>query len=228
MAQSNPLGTILILGAVGVGAYWIYETYFAAPAAASSGGSSPTPPPTTSGSSQSAPTNTTSTQSTQSSSSGSGSSGSGTQTGSGSSSSASSNAPGIATLGTLLRAVVQAAYNGGNGDPAITYNGDYIATPDVFNYYLTQLAPTVPSGLSTPYGWPPNAAQLFANQSTATSLTAYWNTVSPTLSQSGMSGLRMGKSRRGLACLGDSMRILPYPRAFVTPRNPNQGGYYLR
>jgi hypothetical protein len=214
---------------VRVGAYWIYETYFATPAAASGSTPPSTPPASTPAttSTQSAPSNTVSTQGTQSSSSVGAGSGSGTQS-SGASSGAASNAGGVTALGALLRAAVQAAYNGGNGDPAITYNGDYVATPDVFNYYLQQVVPTAPSWASVPYGWPPDAGQLFANRATPVSLTGYWNTVSPTLSGSGMSGLRMGSTRRGLACLGDSMRILPYPRAFVTPRNPNQGGYYLR
>lgn len=206
------MSTILTWGAIGLGAWWIYETYFAgAAAAAASSGTTP------SGS-------TTGTTSSTSASGGTPVSGGG------------SPAPPSVTIAQLyagLLAAVKAAVASGDtsiippgaglsglgavgrtggiaapvsGGVLATYSGpashqiapgavsqtvvatDYTATPDVFNYYLQQAFPNPPA--TSPDGWPPNGAVLFVNQSVPITLGNYWAAVSSYLSsQMGLSGL---------------------------------------
>lgn len=204
------MGTVLLIGAVGLIGWWAYETFFTGAAATSS------PAPSSGGAPSSTGTQTGSSSSgTSTSSSGAGSGGSSSGSGSSSSASAGATPAQIATLYTLLQQFVAAGFN--NGDTSITYSsGVYSATPDVFNYYLTEFSPSAPSWATTPYGWPPDAGQLFSNRSAVITLSAYWAVVSPTLAQSsgGVSGIF-----RGLGMLVEASRRWP-----EMSRNPYGSG----
>jgi hypothetical protein len=166
--MSDTMEKVLLIGGIGIAAYFAYEYLFSTAAAASTttattatGCAAPNmlvggeclPPATASG------TPATSTGPAQGQS--------------------------LANVFSALTAKVQSA-----NDPAVTTSGGVIsANPDVFNYYLAEVF--TPSG-SSPWGWPPNTLQVFpgVNRETPMSITTYWAGVSAYLSsQMGMSGL---------------------------------------
>lgn len=207
MAAKNTFGTILTWGAIGVGAWWLYETYFSGTAAAggTSGGN--------------AGGNGTG-SSAGSSAGSSGTSSSGTGSGSGGS---AYTGPSLASIFGMFQAAVAAAYTPpemastprppgpvrtgnspallvvgqrptglrGLGDASISYTGGvYYANPDVFNYYLAQVLPSPP--VSSPFGWPPDVTEVFPgfDRTQLMSITDYWSGMSGYLSsRMGMSGL---------------------------------------
>lgn len=182
MAGKNTFVTILTWGAIGVGAWWLYETFIAGSSAtAGSSGSNAggTTAATTSGSNTVA-------------------SSGGTDTGNGGGSSSTPagtiTAAFWASLFNLLNLRVATAQQ--QGDPSVTLVGSTLtASPDVFNYYFDQVFPSPPSNISYSgqAGWPPDVAQVFSgvDRTQPMSISTYWSGLSAYLASNskGMSGL---------------------------------------
>jgi hypothetical protein len=207
MASSNA-SNILIFAGIGLAAWWIYETYFSgSTAAASSSG-------TTSSGTGAGPSTT--------SSSGTSSSPSAPPV--------SGNAPTPAFFASLLL-LLRARIAGAN-DPAVTtVNGDFVATPYVFNFYLESIGSGPPTGTTyTGGGWPPDVNVVFSGNVQPISLTAYWNAMSSYLSQtltfnSGVSGLGILEGLGMIAAAGRR-----WPEVATQPWNggewPSGGGWW--
>jgi hypothetical protein len=196
MASSNTFSNVLIFGGIGLAAWWIYENYFAGTTAA-------------------AITSGTTSTGTTASSSGSASS---VVTGSGTSSSGSGTPPppppppptqSLASIHTALQQAITSS-----GDPAVTQpptlnqnNPDYnyMATPDVFNYYLQK----VYSGTIL------DMAQVFPGQNTGFTLAQFWAGVTPYLQKLGLSGVLAGLGM--IAAAGRS-----WPEVAINPWNGGQ------
>jgi hypothetical protein len=168
MASSNTFSNILIFGGIGLAAWWIYETYFAG-AATASGTQSPS---SSGGSAGSPPAQSTTSSGATSSSSGGGPSSAPTQS--------------LAAIHTALQQAITSS-----GDPAVTQpptlnpnNQDYnyMATPDVFNYYLQKVYP----------GTVLDMAQVFPGQTSGFTLAQFWAGVTPSLTGMGLSGILSG------------------------------------
>lgn len=205
MAGSNSFSTLITWGAIGLGAWWLYENFFGTTAATAAASTTPTQPaqPTqtnTVAASGGAPLmnpitqaqpvaiqQTTPTTPTR-----------GTTT-------TAAQFMGLASLFSKLQSVIAAS-----GDPAITMpsgRATYTAVPDVFNYYLEQIIPNAPA--SSPAGWPPDVLQVFpgVDRTQPMSLTTYWQGMSGYLaSKLGLSGLGIFA---GLGMIADASRRWP-------------------
>ena len=201
-----------MFGAIGVGVWYLYEnwaTFFPSAAAAPA-----TPPAPATGTNAGSPATAPAGTST--------SGGSTSNTGSGSSGTPVTPQT-LASIYSALAAAAAASFAGGN--PAITQPSGtaLFATPDVFNYFLAQVLTAPPK--TSPYGWPPDVTQVWPgiDRTQAMPITQYWSGMSSYLSsQLGMSGLGRLRGLRGLGCAS------PYERAYVTPNNPANGGYFIQ
>jgi hypothetical protein len=196
MASSNTFSNLLVFGGIGLAAWWIYDTYFSgstapasSPGATSTGtgtGASSVPPP----------------------------SGSTAVSGGGSSAAPTQS---LASIHTALQQAVTSS-----GDPAVSQpptlnpnNTDYnyMATPDVFNYYLQKVYP----------GTVLDMAQVFPGQTTGFTLAQFWAGVTPSLTGMGLSGILSGLGM--IAAAGRS-----WPEVATSPWNggewPSGGGWW--
>lgn len=214
MADSG-FGKVLMFGAVGIGAWYLYENWASLfGAAASTPGTGSSTPPVASGS-----TSTT----------GSGSS-AGTGSGTPPTPANSITAAFWASLFNLLRLRVATAQS--QGDPAVTLAGTTLmAAPDVFNYYFAQVFPAPPSNVTYAgtAGWPPDVNVVFpgVDRTQPMSISTYWAGLSGylasnTTANAGVSGLGLFA---GLGCFRQQQ---PRRAQFFSPDPPMSGGYVIQ